>query len=110
MIAKNHCRDYAKNIRRNNRHFSEMEEHELESRMVDNGYADEQIERVEDQILLQRALKQIKPEYAEAFLMKYRDGMTYEVMADRLNESVSALKVRVHRARKDLKGLIEQHR
>lgn len=110
MIAKNHCRDYAKNIRRNNRHFSEMEHYELESRMVDDGFADEEIERVEDQILLQRALKQINPEYAEAFLMKYRDGMTYEAMATRLDASVSALKVRVHRARKDLKGFIEQYR
>jgi len=110
MIAKNHCRDYAKNIRRNNRHFSEMEGHELESRMMDEGFADEEIERAEEQVLLKRALKQINPEYSEAFLMKYRDGMTYEVMATRLDATVSALKVRVHRARKELREFIEQNR
>jgi len=40
--------------------------------------------------------------------MKYRDDMTYKAMASRLDESVSALKVRVHRARKELKDIIEQ--
>lgn len=110
MIAKNHCRDYVKNIRRGNRRFSEMESHDLESIMMDEVLASEELERAEEQMLLNRALKRINPEYAEAFLMKYKDGMTYEVMATRLEATVSALKVRVHRARKELKEIIEKQR
>ncbi|MDX1585974.1 MAG: sigma-70 family RNA polymerase sigma factor [Balneolaceae bacterium] len=108
MIAKNHCRDYAKNIRRNNKRFSEMESFELQSKMSQDTTTEEDIEVKEQSALLSRALKQINSDYAEAFLMKYRDDMTYKAMASRLNESVSALKVRVHRARKELKDIMEQ--
>lgn len=109
MIAKNHCRDYVKDIRRNNKRFSEMESHDLQSKMANEEAADQDIELKEQRLLLNRALDEINPEYAEAFLMKYREGMTYEVMASRLNATVSALKVRVHRARKELKEIIEQN-
>lgn len=110
MIAKNHCRDYAKDIRRNNKRFSEMESHDLQSRMAHEVSADRDIEHKEQNALLNRALARINPEYAEAFLMKYRDDMTYEAMASRLDATVSALKVRVHRARKELKEIMEHNR
>ncbi len=110
MIAKNHCRDYAKNIRRNNKRFSEMESFELESKMSQENTTEEEIEVKEQSALLNKALKKINPEYAEAFLMKYRDDMTYKAMASRLDVTVSALKVRVHRARKELKEIMEQNR
>lgn len=110
MIAKNHCRDYAKNIRRSNKRFSEMESFELESRMSQNSTTEEDIELKEQNALLNKALDEINPEFAEAFLLKYRDDMTYKAMASRLDASVSALKVRVHRARKELKEIMEQKR
>jgi len=40
--------------------------------------------------------------------MKYRDGMSYKAISEQLNISESALKVRVHRARTELKKLLEQ--
>lgn len=107
MIAKNHCRDYAKNIRRQNKRFSEMESHELESRMTTNDAPDHIFEQAEWNQLLNEALASLSPEYSKAFLYKYRDNMTYKAMAKRLDMSVSALKVRVHRARKELKEYIE---
>lgn len=110
MIAKNHCRDYAKNIRRNNKRFSEMESFELESKMAQKNTAEDEIEVKEQSAMLNKALGKINPEYAEAFLMKYRDDMTYKAMASRLDVTVSALKVRVHRARKELKEIMEQKR
>jgi len=109
MIAKNHCRDYAKNIRRNNKRFSEMESFELESRMMQENSMEKELEIKEQNARLSLALKQLNPDYAEAFLMKYRDDMTYKAMASRLDESVSALKVRVHRARKELKEIMDQN-
>lgn len=109
MIAKNHCRDYAKNIRRGNKRFSEMETHELEAQMPESESAETEIESKEWNRLLEEALAYIDQDYATAFLMKYRDEMTYQAMSKRLDASVSALKVRVHRARKELKNYIEQH-
>lgn len=110
MIAKNHCRDYAKNIRRGNKRFSEMDSFELESRMSQDSTTEDEIEVKEQNALLNKALDEINPEYAEAFLLKYRDDMTYKAMASRLDATVSALKVRVHRARKELKKIMEQKR
>jgi len=109
MIAKNHCRDYAKNIRRENKRFSEMETYELESQMPESKSTDHQVQSDEWSRLLAEALEHINSNHATAFLMKYRDGMSYQAMSGRLDASVSALKVRVHRARKELKHFIEQN-
>ncbi len=107
MIAKNHCRDYVKNIRRQNKRFSEMEEHVLENNFPETERPDQQFQAAEWSQLLEEALDAISPDYSQAFLYKYRDDMTYQAMSDRMDVSVSALKVRVHRARKELKEYIE---
>jgi len=110
MIAKNQCRDYVTNIRRQNRRFSEMDDHVLKSQLADESSPDQGLEQAESMRLLEEALGQIGTDYAEAFLMKYRDGMTYKAMSMRLDMSVKALKVRVHRARKALKEYMENQR
>lgn len=109
-LTLNHCRDFAKNIRRLNKSFSEMEEHDLEPYMIQEKTPDQQIEAREWKELIKRGLQYITPEYAEAFLLKYRDDMTYQAMSKRLDVSVSALKVRVFRARNELKEFIENRR
>lgn len=109
MIARNHCRDYAKNIRRENKNFSEIPEPELERHMGSGDAPDKEMEKQEWQILVREGLNRINEEYAEAFLMKYETGMTYEAMSRRMDVSVSALKVRVYRAKKALKTFIEQN-
>jgi RNA polymerase sigma-70 factor (ECF subfamily) len=108
-LARNHCLDYAKNIRRSNKEFGEMESHELEANMKVEDLPNDDIERQEEGAILEKALSAIKPIYAEAFLMKYRDNMTYKAMAKRLDANEGALKVRVHRARKELKEYINQY-
>lgn len=107
-LAMNHCRDYAKNIRRRNKRISE-----LDSEYVDSIYMDEKtpflrLEMKEWKELLSRALQGLKAEYSEPFLFKYRDGMSYDVMSEQTGVSVSALKVRVHRARKELKDRLKK--
>lgn len=109
MIAKNHCRDYAKNIRRKNKTFSDMPEHDLEQKLKDEQITDKTLDQKEWIDLLKKGLDTISDEYAEAFLMKYEDNMTYKAMSDRLDASVSALKVRVYRAKKELKAFIDKH-
>lgn len=109
MIAKNHCRDYVKNIRRKNRRFSEMDSRELQLQadMINEETPDQNIIKDEWGQMLEKALGKINPENAEVFLMKYRDEMSYKAISKRLNVTVSALKVRVHRARKELKQVME---
>lgn len=109
MIAKNHCRDYAKNIRRQNKQFSEMEAHDLERHMGYNKSPDHDLEQKEWAELLREGLDLITRDYAEAFLLKYENGMTYEAMSKRLGASVGALKVRVYRAKKELKEFFDQN-
>lgn len=110
MIAKNHCRDYVTDIRRKNQRFSEMDDHALKAQLVDEGNPELALERDESMLVLEEALEYIGRDYAEAFLLKYRDEMTYKAMSLRLDTSVKALKVRVHRARKALKEYFENHR
>lgn len=107
-LARNHCLDYAKNIRRTNKEFSEMDQQELAIKMKDDTPADSDMQSEELEAILEEALSVITPLYAEAFLMKYRDNMTYKTMAERLDAKEGALKVRVHRARKELRSYIEE--
>ena len=44
----------------------------------------------------------------EAFVMKHVEDRSYEEMAEILGASVSALKMRVHRAREALKSALEE--
>ncbi|PAU92735.1 RNA polymerase subunit sigma-70 [Aliifodinibius salipaludis] len=108
-LARNHCLDYAKNIRRLNKEFGEMESEELVANMKVEDLPDDDIEKEEEKAILNKALSVITPIHAEAFLMKYRDNMTYKAMAKRLDANEGALKVRVHRARKELKDYINQY-
>ena len=52
---------------------------------------------------LTAALAVLPPEQREAFLMKHGEGLTYEEMAKLTNASVSAMKMRVHRATEALR-------
>ncbi len=106
-IARNHCRDYAKNIRRNNSRVSEMEEDFLETNYTNEQTPHMNLELKEWGHLLNRAMKSLSEDYSKPFLMKYRDGMSYRTMSETTGVSESALKVRVHRARKELKTLLE---
>lgn len=105
-IALNRGRDYAKNVRRETYPFSRSEQDEAVIR--DNGTASQDDQLVADEMgdQLWEALDELSPTYATPFLLKYRDGLTYKAMSKRLDVSVSALKVRVHRARKKLRTLL----
>lgn len=109
MIAQNHCRDYAKNVRRQTVPFSKMKEQDLEQQLGHEEAPDTVLETDEWISLMKEGLNVIKHEYAEAFLMKYRSKMTYKAMSQRLDVSVGALKVRVYRAKKELKTFIEEN-
>jgi RNA polymerase sigma-70 factor, ECF subfamily len=58
-------------------------------------------------VRFERALSELPDEQREAFLMKHLEGRTYGDMAALTDESVTTMKIRVHRAREELQaGLI----
>ena len=68
------------------------------------------MERSELSEEIKRALDRLSPDQREAFILKHVEGWSYEEMSERLEVSVSALKMRVHRAREELQTLLESYR
>jgi len=58
---------------------------------------------------LGKALNALPPEQKEGFLLKHVEGRSYEEMAEMAEVSVSAMKMRVHRAREALKEHLTAH-
>lgn len=59
---------------------------------------------------LEEALATLAPEKRQAFLLKHLEEYTYGEMSELLGESVPALKMRVHRARKTLREELTAYR
>jgi RNA polymerase sigma-70 factor (ECF subfamily) len=55
------------------------------------------------------ALEALTPEQREAFVLKHVEGRSYEEIAAVMDLSVASLKMRVHRAREALRGLLEEY-
>lgn len=107
-LAMNHCRDYVKNVRRGNRNFSDLDSAFIEKNLSDERTPYLNLEIKEWKKLLDSAIGKLSSDYAEPFLWKYRDGLSYKAMSEQTGISVSALKVRVHRARKELKEQLDK--
>ena len=101
-IVANGCKDWLKNIRRT--HLSYDEDDQPSSFAT----PEEELDRTELRSDLNRALAHLAPSLREAFIMKHVEGRSYEEMAELLNTTVGALKMRVHRAREALQTLLEE--
>jgi RNA polymerase sigma-70 factor (ECF subfamily) len=55
------------------------------------------------------ALDALTPEQREAFVLRHVEGRSYEEIAAVMDLSVASLKMRVHRAREALRGLLEEY-
>lgn len=106
-IGRNRCLDHLKDHRRKQIPFSELDPERLEPEMADGDDPYRRLAADERMRRLAEAIGRLGPEQAEPLLMKYRDGCSYEAISQKLGVSVSALKVRVHRARKELKSQLE---
>lgn len=91
---RNRCLDYLKEPRRGHLRYDDavplLNDAEGPAAFVDRG---------ELRLDIGRALAQLPPEQREAFVMHYVEGMEYEAIADVLDVSVSAVKMRALRAR-----------
>jgi len=97
QMLRNRCLDHLKDIRRRNVSLD---------RALDVPAPGEepvaQMERMRLRGEISKALDQLPDAQREAFLMHYVEELPYETMADLLGASVSALKMRVLRAREAL--------
>jgi RNA polymerase sigma-70 factor, ECF subfamily len=100
-IVANQCKDYLKNVRRRNVDLDTAEP------VAGNDDPEADLERSELRRRLDRALDTLPSDQREAFVMKHEEGRSYEEMAELLDASVGALKMRVHRARESLIEVLE---
>jgi RNA polymerase sigma-70 factor (ECF subfamily) len=56
---------------------------------------------------VQEALERLSPDEREVLLLTYWDGFTSQEVSDLLNTSATAVRMRLHRARKALSHLIQ---
>ncbi len=100
-IAANLCKDQVKGRRRRERPLEEAREVSTAGPVTHDA-----AERGEIRDRIEGALHQLPVEQREAFLLKHVEGWSYQEMAERLDVSVPALKMRVYRAREALQHLL----
>lgn len=96
-IHRNRCLDWLRDIRRRS---VALEDVTLEA---NDRTPHEDASGAEIRRSLQSALDSLSDDLREAFLMKHHEGRSYEEMAKLAEASVSAMKMRVHRAREALR-------
>ena len=105
-ILANECRDQVRDRRRGDLSLETLPA--LHDRGASSPERDAHAEEVRGRV--QAALDRLEPDQREAFVLKHVEGRSYEEMESLLGASVSALKMRVHRAREGLQGLLGVYR
>lgn len=100
-ILTNSCKDHLKSRRR-----KDIRLEDATIRVTSASNPDTELDRAETRSLVAAALDQLPATLREAFVLKHVEGLPYEEIATIMNTSVPALKMRVHRARELLKGLL----
>ena len=96
-ILRNRCLDYLKSAQRRSVSLDAVAE-----------TAAAPCQESEMRVVLDDAFAALPVPLREAFLLKHRDGWSYDELADITGASVSAVKMRVHRAREMLCSLLEE--
>jgi len=103
-IAANLCKDHVRSPRRRDVSLSR-----LPDVLRDDVNPESSAEGSEIRTRVHCALNALTPEQREAFVLKHVEGRSYEEIAAVMDLSVASLKMRVHRAREALKGLLEEY-
>lgn len=103
-ITSNLCKDYLKDRRRD-----ELPLEDAPPLSAETGNPGNEMERSEMRSDIEAALGRLSADQREAFLLKHVEGRSYTEMSEMLEVSVSALKMRVHRARDELRSLLEDY-
>lgn len=100
-ILRNRCMDHLKNRRQRT---VPLEDDTVV--VPDTATPAGELERAELGRAVEEALATLPASQREAFLLKHVEGLSYEEMAERLDTGISALKMRVMRAREALQSLL----
>jgi RNA polymerase sigma-70 factor (ECF subfamily) len=103
QTLRNRCLDHLKDASRRNLRLEDASEPLVDEADGPGALA----ARNELRTRSRRALAQLSPALRETFVMHYVDGMPYEKMAELLDVSVSALKMRALRAREALMAALD---
>ena len=68
----------------------------------------EALERAEQEQRIQHALSRLSPEHRAVLVLKDMEGRKYEAMADILGVPIGTIRSRLHRARAELRELLEK--
>lgn len=104
-IGANACKDHLKS-----KHRRALPIDDVRSVAAQSGNPEVSADRADLRRQIEQALRRLPAEQREAFVMKHVEGWSYAEIADCLGISVPALKMRVHRAREELRGLLEAYR
>jgi RNA polymerase sigma-70 factor (ECF subfamily) len=66
------------------------------------------LEQAEQESQVQKALNRLSPEHRAVLILKDMEGQKYEAMAEILQVPIGTIRSRLHRARLELRGLLEQ--
>lgn len=99
-ILRNRCLDHLKSPRRNTIPLDAT----LPGASEEDPGAD--LERASLREALNDALSRLSDAHREAFLLKDFEGRSYRAMSEITGASISAMKMRVHRAREELRDLL----
>ncbi len=66
------------------------------------------LEQAEEERRVQRALNRLSAEHRAVLILKDMEGQKYEVMAEVLGVPIGTIRSRLHRARSELRELLEQ--
>ncbi|HET9948248.1 MAG TPA: sigma-70 family RNA polymerase sigma factor [Longimicrobiales bacterium] len=103
-ILANLCKDHVRSARRR-----EVPVAALADALRARTDPDREVEGAEIRRRIHGALDALTPEQREAFVLKHVEGRSYEEIAAVMDLSVASLKMRVHRAREALRGLLEEY-
>jgi len=103
-ILANMCKDHARGRSR-----KEVPLGKVETVLPSNADPEADLEGSEIRSRIWGALDALTPEQKEAFVLKHIEGRSYEEIAAVMDLSVASLKMRVHRAREALRGLLEEY-
>ena len=107
-ITVNHCLNY---IRRRTRQQQTLVAAEPEDWMQEfpTSNPHRTLEQKERWVLVQAKLQALSPEYRTILLLRDFEGLSYEEIADVLQLESGTVKSRLHRARTELKALLEPY-
>lgn len=103
-ITANLCKDYLKNRRRD-----DVGLEDAPALVSDRGDPERELDRSQLSSDLARALESLTGDQREAFVLKHVEDLSYEEISEMLEVSVPALKMRVHRAREQLRELLSDY-